>query len=1158
MRFGQNTGIDLVEDPLEVELSTLQCFNGGGQNLQLTFDVYVESIRKIVEQYDPVVDRCRDVFSEMMSTQRKQHANRSACEKRRLPERRQARTGKDELHNKLIDYCIDNDICIVKHILKESRDSAWSLLVDILWRLNGVGIQENEWSTKPPEDLKLFLGFSFYDKSKEKGKRKRPSLTQEVLSKLQMDVQQLQKRDWLVPSSLKMINFLDGLLRSFTAQLSTLLDKAQQTSTRRVVESYNSIWKDITPSNIAKKYPVQFKPIAPSKPTLRYKALNRALAGSDTYRPLMLYEYISGPMSRANCFKFRESIKVEFNALVVNVKHGGSIRDDLWIFKTDPSSPDHDQKVYEATKKCIDSSSTYVDGWVQKAFQNLLIPGCHDHESIALFRHFCAAFLGDETQPSTKHYSHQQALLEISIQTGDHTLLEDARKLNRRPVNEAFKEFWELTGEYLNAVADAAHARRHGQAEVGYLSEILSAPDLHRTITDKLKVKMGEDFNEDMVPSLSSLYLQFMPSSNKMLTAMRFKSRFSVQMKIQKRILHIDHIDAHYGNAIIRYLRSFAVRFKGLCSFFSADDKARMIIGPPGVFLQSGVRNKPQLTHSDVDLLALDHDYDGTCLVPSVYLKHHTPENLAGDWYKGKVSVGIKDGVFQKSCPWRHAEELQRQYEKYQTPLLMLLTDGGPDRMLKRATVMAAHISLFLKLDLDMLIVARTVPYLSFRNPCERVMSVLNLGLQNVSLTREDNETLEEELKGCNSMGSIREKAKRFPGGEAEFQALFNNSLTKAIGSVSDRMARLQWKEEDITTYPAGDLEDIGDLIETFLKIDENFSSQFKDKCTRMCSIDWTEFMRRGSPVKEFISKHVRQSPYVLQIKKIQGCNCKLCASNIIKPCRMDSSTFNDICWLPLPLKKANGEDGKIHYKDFDDLYGTEPNHSDQPSLKSSKASSKGEHGLYTASRAKSFLTCSHCAKPRVIYMAGSQQRLTKEEKGFIQQVNEGNRYVCGSEIPKTDHIESRGNEVVNSDNEDSQEAGGYSGEHQFFLRDGLTCETPVESTYFFSQGLSTKRNLRICSHCGLGENHIQLPTQEELDTYGKVFHPCGACKRTIRPTPKPYKGSLRKRKRDFTASTNTAVAIANTRGAEEEDGTVDPHEEPDTDPSGDFSEYSD
>jgi len=79
----------------------------------------------------------------------------------------------------------------------------------------------------------------------------------------------------------------------------------------------------------------------------------------------------------------------------------------------------------------------------------------------------------------------------------------------------------------------------------------------------------------DMVPSKDLLLLQFLPSNNKLLRSVRFKGRFQVQRKIQRRILHLDHIDSHYGNCIMKYLRTFAVRYRENCTFFSADDKAR-------------------------------------------------------------------------------------------------------------------------------------------------------------------------------------------------------------------------------------------------------------------------------------------------------------------------------------------------------------------------------------------------------------------------------------------------------------------------------------------------------------------------------------------------------------------------------------------------------
>ena len=45
-------------------------------------------------------------------------------------------------------------------------------------------------------------------------------------------------------------------------------------------------------------------------------------------------------------------------------------------------------------------------------------------------------------------------------------------------------------------------------------------------------------------------------------------------------------------------------------------------------------------------------------------------------------------------------------------------------------------VTLFIKLDLDVLIAERTAPSHSRDNPIERVMSILNIGLQSVGVTR--------------------------------------------------------------------------------------------------------------------------------------------------------------------------------------------------------------------------------------------------------------------------------------------------------------------------------------------------------------------------------------------------------------------------------------
>ena len=67
---------------------------------------------------------------------------------------------------------------------------------------------------------------------------------------------------------------------------------------------------------------------------------------------------------------------------------------------------------------------------------------------------------------------------------------------------------------------------------------------------------------------------------------------------------------------------------------------------------------------------------------------------------------------------------------------MIIYTDGGPDHNNKHTSVRLGLLALFLDLDLDTMVVMRTAPTQSWANPVERVMSVLNLGLQGVALVR--------------------------------------------------------------------------------------------------------------------------------------------------------------------------------------------------------------------------------------------------------------------------------------------------------------------------------------------------------------------------------------------------------------------------------------
>lgn len=64
--------------------------------------------------------------------------------------------------------------------------------------------------------------------------------------------------------------------------------------------------------------------------------------------------------------------------------------------------------------------------------------------------------------------------------------------------------------------------------------------------------------------------------------------------------------------------------------------------------------------------------------------------------------------------------------------------------------------------DLDVLLAARTVPMMSWSNPCEKIMWILNLGLQMLAVERsESSQEFERKMQFLATMKAIGEYAKK-------------------------------------------------------------------------------------------------------------------------------------------------------------------------------------------------------------------------------------------------------------------------------------------------------------------------------------------------------------------------------------------------------------
>lgn len=132
--------------------------------------------------------------------------------------------------------------------------------------------------------------------------------------------------------------------------------------------------------------------------------------------------------------------------------------------------------------------------------------------------------------------------------------------------------------------------------------------------------------------------------------------------------------------------------------------------------------------------------------------------------------------------------------------ILFLYTDGGPDH---RTTYISTQLSLP-EYQLDYLCATRTAPHNSWRNPVEKMMSILNLGFQSIGLMRsETSEPAEAALKNCNSLALLRKAG-------TPFKDEIVKSLESIISLLSDVISRLQLKGKKFKLYESSSNEDMG------------------------------------------------------------------------------------------------------------------------------------------------------------------------------------------------------------------------------------------------------------------------------------------------------------------------------------------------------------
>lgn len=365
---------------------------------------------------------------------------------------------------------------------------------------------------------------------------------------------------------------------------------------------------------------------------------------------------------------------------------------------------------------------------------------------------------------------------------GQNDLIPDLRVLNPGRPNNNFDVFFETLSKEVEKIT-AADDRWHGTA---HLSEFISL--------------------EEMVEN-----------------ALNFTGKIDVQYKVQRRQLRIDHPDDHYCNAQFKYLKEMAIEKREHCALLFCDDKAKVSIGEPGNPVSTGVRGKKTIVPSSSILVSLDHDMTKASLTPSI----------DDSFVRGQVTVTVNDSVFQMSSPFRHANSIIKAFEQqgHFPYTLLKFTDDGTDQRNTLESVKCASICVFKEMNLDMMILARCAPGHSYVNPAERVMSILNLALQNVALERkESTEKMNKVLKSCNSMADVRNLAEKTP----EVKTAWIESVEPVASVLLYRFLRLKLKDDPVKALDPVIDQEIDILKRHLRELFPNLDLTNYKKCTQV------------------------------------------------------------------------------------------------------------------------------------------------------------------------------------------------------------------------------------------------------------------------------------------------------------------------------------
>ena len=181
-------------------------------------------------------------------------------------------------------------------------------------------------------------------------------------------------------------------------------------------------------------------------------------------------------------------------------------------------------------------------------------------------------------------------------------------------------------------------------------------------------------------------------------------------------------------------------------------------------------------------------------------------------------------------------------------------------------------IALFLNLNLDLLVVARTAPNNSWKNPVERIMSVINLGLQCVGMMHTTGSTeFEKAIKNSSSLKALRKATEENHRDDVKS---FLNSPLNLLKKITEQ---LELKEKPFLVFDSATDDEITPFWKVLNLIDDSLTMNDTSKSV----------LDKKEKLKSLYEHCCQLHHYSFCIKKCGVLMCKIC-----KPVQMDSDLF--------------------------------------------------------------------------------------------------------------------------------------------------------------------------------------------------------------------------------------------------------------------------